>query len=197
MIIIQDTSYSLSRSSLKTESVQNKVKNKVGDKAVITFSSYKGLFSNAVEELHYGKCTGFDNLKGQDIAVVGTPHLKAVHYLLCAKALGIKLAPQDFRLEAMRVKHNGYEFRITTFTKPELRLIQFHFIEEQIRQAVGRARSVRMPAMVLLLSGYPLPEAAISENEKALALERLEIAKARFQLETSYSDFPHQLEIRF
>ncbi len=56
----------------------------------------------------------------------------SLYYVLYAKALGIKICPADFRLQTSRVKHNELEFRGTTFSKPELQLFQFHFIEEQL-----------------------------------------------------------------
>jgi hypothetical protein len=124
--------------------------------------------------MHLGKTTGFDGLKGKDIAVVGTPHIKIANYLLYAKALGIAIKTEDFSLSSQRVKHNGFEFRFRTFDRKELQLIQFHFIEEQLRQAVGRARVLRTSAKVLLLSNYPLPEAYISDNKKVLVIQRLE-----------------------
>ena len=194
--IIQDTKYSLSRASLKNENVYTQIQNQVKDLPVITFSAYKHLFPNAVPDIHYGKCTGFDDFKGKDLAVVGTPHFKVVQYLLYAKALGIKICPQDFRLELSRVIHNDIEFRITTFTKRELQLIQFHFIEEQLIQAIGRARALREPCIVYLYSGYPLPEACLTDEEKTreetrvkrLKEEKLE--KDRIELEQQLSLIP-------
>ena len=173
-MIEQDVEHSLSRDSLKRQNTINKVLQKVGNLPTITFNSFKGLFPNPVNEMHFGKTTGFDNLKGEDIAVVGTPHIKVANYLLYAKVLGITVNSQDFHVSPQRVKHNGFEFKLTTFYRKELQLIQFHFIEEQLRQAVGRARALRTTAKVLLLSGYPLPEACINDTEKALAMQRIE-----------------------
>lgn len=194
--IIQDTKYSLSRASLKNENVYTQIQNQVKDLPVITFSAYKHLFPNAVPDIHYGKCTGFDDFKGKDLAVVGTPHIKVVQYLLYAKALGIKICPQDFRLELSRVIHNDIEFRITTFTKRELQLIQFHFIEEQLIQSVGRARALREPCIVYLYSGYPLPEACLTDEDKireetrVKRLKEEKLEKDRIELEQQLSLIP-------
>jgi hypothetical protein len=43
-----------------------------------------------------------------------------------------------------------------TFDNPDLRRIQFHFIEEGLIQAVGRARMLRTGATVEVFSGFPL-----------------------------------------
>jgi hypothetical protein len=59
-----------------------------------------------------------------------------------------------------RVHRNGLFFNFYTFENETMRNIQFYFIEEELRQAIGRARLIRNPdADVLVLSNYPLPEA--------------------------------------
>jgi hypothetical protein len=37
----------------------------------------------------------------------------------------------------------------------------------------------------------------MNESEKAIAQKKVELGRARVHLEKYYSDFPHQLEIRF
>ena len=64
-----------------------------------------------------------------------------------------------------------------TFAKKELQLIQFHFIEEQMIQAIGRARLLRIPEESVLFSNYPLPFALISEDEIVQGRKKLEIKK--------------------
>lgn len=176
-VIVQNADYSYSRASLKSESVYKKVQEKVKDLLTITFIDYKPLFINAVPDIHLGKCSGFDELKGENIAVVGTPHLRVSHYLLYAKALGIKVYPQDFKLKYLTVRHKGIQFRFPTFVRPELQLIQFHFIEEQLIQAIGRARALRYPVVILVFSNFPLAEARLfnemTEVELELELERI------------------------
>jgi predicted phosphohydrolase len=41
----------------------------------------KNFFKNAVQEMHFGNCAGYNSLKGKDIAVVGTYHIRNVAYL--------------------------------------------------------------------------------------------------------------------
>lgn len=163
-MIEQDTKFSYSRHSFKQHLEQ--VVDKVGNLPTITFAKYKHNFPNAVEECHFGKTSGFDGLKGQDIAVVGLPHINHILYLLYAQVLDIKFKPSDFKMHYQKVKHNNIEFPIQTYDHEGLRQIQFFCIESEVRQAVGRARLLREPAKVLLLSGYPLPEACLTEEEK-------------------------------
>jgi hypothetical protein len=74
-ILVQDTHYSYSRSSLNQSTVRKRIEEKVSNiKHLLTFKPYKHYFENAVENLHYGKCTGSNELSGERIAVVGTPH---------------------------------------------------------------------------------------------------------------------------
>lgn len=41
--------------------------------------------------MYFGNCSGYDTMKGKDMAVVGTPHRNNVECLLTAKVLDIDL----------------------------------------------------------------------------------------------------------
>ena len=94
--IIQHTTKSYSRNSLNKNTKD--IVNRVGDTPVITFKSYQNHFSNP-SNMWFGNCSGYDTLKGKDIAVVGTPHINNVVYFLTAKVLGCLLytspSPRD------------------------------------------------------------------------------------------------------
>lgn len=174
-MIEQDYSYSFSRNSLKNQ--LDYAKEKVGDLPVITFAIPKNEFDNPVESCHFGKTAGYDSLKGKDIAVVGTPHICSSTYLLYGAILGVEIEEKDLRLVDQLVIHNGIQFPIRTYENPELRKIQFYFIESELRQAVGRARLLREPAKVILLSGYPLPEACLTSEELRKQTARVELLR--------------------
>jgi len=76
-LVIQDSTYSFSRTSLnkQLEYVVSKIMES-GNNPTLTFVSYKeclkGFNINIVENVHFGKLTGHNTLKGQDINVVGT-----------------------------------------------------------------------------------------------------------------------------
>lgn len=194
--VVQDTRYSYSRSSLGQAEVRNYVEQKASDfEYLVTFKQYKYYFPNAVEDIHYGKCTGFDRLKGQRIAVVGTPHLRTVDYLLYAQALGIQESLHNFNLQQQRVEHNGFEFRFRTFPTKSLQLIQFHFIEEQMIQALGRARALREPVETILFSNYPLPFSLFTEDEIIQGRKKLEESREDFFKESD-SSFTENDEIQ-
>lgn len=163
-MINQDYSYSFSRQSLK-ENLDYAIE-KANTLPTITFVNYKHHFKNAVKDCHFGKATGFDKLKNQNIAVVGLPHANPITHLLYAQVLGLKFKSIDFKMCYQVVQHNDLEFSIQTYDNQDLRKLQFFFIESELRQAVGRARALREPATVLLLSGYPLPEACLTDEEK-------------------------------
>ncbi|MBH8563746.1 hypothetical protein I8748_16370 [Nostoc sp. CENA67] len=176
-VIQQNTKYSLSRSYFDKH-IHN-VTSEVGSLPVITFNQYKHLFDNAVEDMHFGKTTGFNNLKGQDIAVVGTPHANPKTIILYAVALGMPVESNAF--EAIRqqcVEHNGFRFWFNAYDNDYLRNIQFHFIESELKQAVGRARVNAEPAFVKLYSNYPLPEACINDEELSESMQKLEINRS-------------------
>jgi hypothetical protein len=151
--IIQYTKKSFSRNSLKNQI--NKVSEEIGDIPVITFKSFQGQFLNP-SNMWFGNCSGYDQLKGTDIAVVGTPHINNVVYFLTAKVLGIDFKTSDTIMSFQKVIHNGFEFKFNCFDHEELRMIQFSYIESELIQAVGRARTLRTNATVHLYSNYPL-----------------------------------------
>jgi hypothetical protein len=91
--IIQYTSRSCSRKGLG--SYVNTISKKVGNLPVITFKSFDRNFMNPVVDMYFGNCSGYDSLKGKDIAVVGTPHRNQVDYLLTASVLGLDIGTTD------------------------------------------------------------------------------------------------------
>ncbi|OBQ05484.1 MAG: hypothetical protein AN482_16510 [Anabaena sp. LE011-02] len=180
-LIKQDTTYSYSRQSLKQH--QEYISKLVDDIPTITFKNQKDNFDNPVEDIHFGKAVGSNELKGKDIAVVGTPHISPIVVGLYASILGIRLNEKDlndrgyYHFKQQQVIHNGYQFWISTYNNQDLRNIQFYFIESELKQAVGRARPNTEPVTVHLFSNYPLPEACISDEEIEAGKIKLQINK--------------------
>jgi len=155
--IIQNTRYSMSKQSLNSKI--DLLVEKVGELPVITFADTKYKFKNAVTEMHFGNCSGYDILKGKDIAVVGTFNRPTFVYQLTAQALGFELSNQDFeRPDNQLVEYNNYRFKCNTFKSKVLQQIQFDYINQDLVQAVGRARTLRENCTVYLYSGFPLRE---------------------------------------
>lgn len=157
--IIQDTQYSFSRTSLykNIERAIEKTKNL----PVLTFKSLLHYFPNAIQDIYFGNCLGYDNLKGQDINIVGTPHNNPLVYSLYAKALNINYDTEDFITYKQQVKRNGYLFNFKTYYNEGLRELQFYFIEKDLIQAVGRLRLLRYANTAYLYSNYPLKQSTI------------------------------------
>jgi len=151
--VIQHTKKSYSRNSLSKKTKD--IVNKVGNTPVITFKSYQNHFSNP-SNMWFGNCSGYDELKGKDIAVVGTPHINNVVYFLTAKVLDVELKTSDLTMSYKKVIYNGFEFKFNCFDNEHLRMIQFSYIESDLIQAVGRARTLRTDAKVDLYSNFPL-----------------------------------------
>lgn len=151
--IIQFTNRSCSRNSLVRYS--DIIANKICNTPVITFKSFQTHFQNPTEEIYFGNSSGYDNLKGIDIAVVGTPHRNNVVYHLYAAILG-KTSATALKMEYQMVEYNGFRFKFNCFQDEDLRNIQLSLIESDLIQAVGRARTLRTSATVLLYSNFPL-----------------------------------------
>lgn len=154
--IIQNTKYSLSKASLITRI--DKITHKVGDLPVITFADMKSKFANPVENMHFGNCAGYDELKGKDIAVVGTFNRPLFVYVLIAMALGKKVKLTDIRPAEKKVEYNGYRFSIHTWANADITAIQMDLINADLVQACGRNRTIRENCTTYLYSGFPLRE---------------------------------------
>lgn len=154
--IVQDTTYSYSKTSLS--GMIDKVAKKVGKLPVITFADMKHHFENPVLEMHFGNCSGYDGLKGQDIAVVGTYNRPSFVYALMALALNEKILMSDLLPEVKTVTYNNCNFQLNTFKNKLMTKIQLDMINQELVQAVGRSRVLREKCQVKLYSGFPLRE---------------------------------------
>ncbi len=154
----QHTKKSWSRTSWdkSSESTKKEVYDIIGNKPVITFKSIKGKFKNASKLLHFGNCSGSDELKGQDIVVFGTDNKPTYVYFFYAHILGIDIKGSDNLLSNQIVEWNDFRFRIMTFDNPDLRDIQLSIIESELVQAVGRNRNLRENCETILFSSLPL-----------------------------------------
>jgi hypothetical protein len=160
--IIQFTKFSNSKQSLNSRSKVDILK-KVNDDFVITFKEESNFFNekhyqkNSIKNVYFGNCRGYNLLTGQNIHVVGTYHRNQIYYFFLAKYAGIDL---DFKKEIKPrnqiVTWKGLRFNFYAFDNLELRQIQFACIEEELIQAVGRARTIRHQCSVYVYSSFPL-----------------------------------------
>ena len=141
----------------KTENkpMLEEVRTFAGEKKVITFKKHKSRFKHPAD-FFLESSEGFDTLKGQDIVVVGTPHLQIGVYALLTAALGIPFSSEDLELEMVKCEHRNRWFDFYTFKHEGLRKIQFYKIESQLTQACGRTRTIRENSTVYLFSNFPL-----------------------------------------
>lgn len=133
--------------------------------------TYKDFFnSDRKEDIYFGNTEGIDSLKGENITVIGTPHLNPIAYLLISVALGYRMGLEESRMEYIPVERNGLRFYFTTYSNDSLlKEVQFYLVESQLLQAIGRARVNRFPAKVLILSNLPVVGAEyISFSQKEL-----------------------------
>jgi hypothetical protein len=151
--IIQHTKQSCSRNAMNRYS--ESLSQKVGELPVITFKRFRSSFKNPVEDMYFGNCSGYNNLKGKDIAVVGTPHRNNVLYHLIAAQINGANTPNP-SMAYQKVEYHGFRFKFNCFDDPLLRNIQLSLIESDLIQAVGRARTLRTNATVQVYSNFPL-----------------------------------------
>ena len=154
--IIQLTKHSCSRIGLN--SYGETIAKLVSDKPVITFKTHKHLFENSIDELHFGNCSGYDNLTGKDIAVVGTDHKPNFLYYFYAEVLNVDYTTADAlkTTKYQLIEYNGFKFKFNTFENEDLKNIQLSIIESELTQAVGRNRTLRNNCETHLYSNLPL-----------------------------------------
>jgi len=159
--------YSYSRTSIKKrEAEYKKLIKECADNgySIITFKKYAE--ENDAIKATFGATAGLDSLKGEDIAIIGTPYLTASSYMLTAAALNVQLnaRPDASKMEYKSIQRNDYTFRCMVFTiDPDLVEIQLAMIESELVQATGRARSLRFNDVRLhLYSTFPVKGAKLA-----------------------------------
>lgn len=138
---------------------------------LITFANCERIFAqhgftNSI--CHFGACSGIDAYAGQDLLVVGTPHVSQDMYYLYAKLLGHFVAPiacDDDNMKRQNIIRNGYEFSFMTFDDSFLQTIQLWAIEQELYQAIGRARALRHKCKVYVFCNLPLVNTKVQDCE--------------------------------
>ncbi|OGS23257.1 MAG: hypothetical protein A2252_09230 [Elusimicrobia bacterium RIFOXYA2_FULL_39_19] len=175
--IIQYPQKSFSRDCInKNLELMEFAKSFAGNKPVITYKATRQAFGNPIA--HFGALNGLDSFSGNNIVIVGTPHVNPTVYSLYAAALGLdtRLGRTSERPEYIPIERNGMEFYFNTFSKGSaLREIQLFLIESELEQAIGRARVLRQPCEVTVLSNCPIVGAEFryfsKENREKMSLK--------------------------
>ena len=160
--LIQYTAHSMSRSNMQ-EIGYDRIRKCVEDlvrepvKNVITFKMYT---TNAA--IYYGKTEGYNEYKGKDLVVIGTPHNVPFVYRLTGAYLGYDA---EDKLRVQFTENKYYSFKFMTFKDDHMRNLQFYFIESELEQAIGRARLLRCDCNVYLFSNFPCRQANIIQDE--------------------------------
>lgn len=128
---------------------------------MITFMKYEAELGNT--KLHFGNAEGVDWLNGEDVIVMGTPHLSEFVYKLIGYHLGMEV--QTDVLAVRRVQYKDYEFNFMTYKNEALRNLQTFFIGKELEQCIGRARLLRNDCTVLVLSNFPCEQAELIRDD--------------------------------
>jgi hypothetical protein len=169
--------YSMSRAFIgNSDEIIQKITEWSGVPEPITFKKYE------ISKDYFGTAIGRDHLKGKDINIIGTPHKPDFLYKLLAFSMDFDV-DESAMVKPCQVRHNGYQFRFTTFDEKYegLRKIQFWIIESELEQAVGRARLLRNDCTVNLFSNFPLKQAIMKEypNELQTAISTVKLGNKK------------------
>lgn len=160
--LLQYTAHSMSRScidALGYEEVKESVY-RVTQKTDVNWITFRKFDED--KGIYFGKTEGFNRYQGKDLVVLGTPHYVPFMYRLIGAYLGYRT---NEGMRVMIVEHNGYRFPIMTFSDPEMRELQFHFLESELEQSIGRARILRNPCTVYLFSNFPCRQAELIQED--------------------------------
>lgn len=183
----QYTAYSMSRSFIKNvgvDLVKRSIYNitKLDDDNIITFKML-----DPTKSIYLGKTEGYNELKGKNICVVGTPHNVPFIYELIGKYLGYDVSTnansrkenpsskaetpehdESVKMNVRKVRNEYYSFQMMTFENKLMQELQFYFLESELEQAIGRARLLRFDCTVFLFSNYPCRQAEIIQDDYLL-----------------------------
>jgi hypothetical protein len=133
----------------------------IRNKPVITFMSESKELNkeyaktNGELNIYFGNTRGYNELKGKDLFVIGTPHINPILYYFHAEYIGIDTNTIDKKMEYQTIQWKGMQFKFQTFNNPDLRNIQLPLIDGELTQAIGRARTIRTEAKVRVFSNFP------------------------------------------
>lgn len=160
--------HSLGRSDLeKKQQIYDFVADYTGspDIAIISFKKEEEKYQLNECNLHFGNAVGVNNLKGKDIAIIGTPFKNPVAYMLpCCYMYGSEFVNGD-RLRRQRVTYKGRNFLLMAFSNETLRNFQMYSLESELEQCIGRARLLRYPCTVYLFSSFPCEQAKLNTDD--------------------------------
>ena len=183
----QYTAYSMSRSFIKNvgaDLVKRSIYNitKLDDDNIITFKML-----DPTKSIYLGKTEGYNELKGKNICVIGTPHNVPFIYELIGKYLGYDVSTnansrkenpsskaetpehdESVKMNVRKVRNEYYSFQMMTFENKLMQELQFYFLESELEQAIGRARLLRFDCTVFLFSNYPCRQAEIIQDDYLL-----------------------------
>lgn len=108
---------------------------------------------------------GFDELKEDDLAVIGKPLKDDDIFYFLALLVYDKEYTEKQRCEMQRVEDKGFLFQLYTYNDEILRKIQMWSISSNEEQYVGRARVIgNEDRTVYLASGYPAEQMEIEDE---------------------------------
>jgi len=156
--VIQHTKKQYSRAQLRKDGYTNDISDET---TVISFKEFKPVIKGAHNEIHFGNTTGFDELKGVNVDVIGTPTQNPILVYLYAKALGIDVSVEKQNKVWRSCILQGRSFPFYTFVDDELAQLDMRLIQMELEQAIGRSRTTITEAIVNVYSSLPTPMADI------------------------------------
>ena len=135
-------------------------------KKVISYSSMKYRLEKLGYELveYFFNSVGTNKYSGEDLIILGTPRYPEPSYIMIAKALGLDCDefPQ-IHPNAGYAKSGNFVVRQRCYQDETLSSLQIMFTQNELIQAIGRARTIRNDCIVNVCTDIPLPDILIQK----------------------------------
>ena len=129
---------------------------------MITFKKYTKHMEDK-PYIYFGNSAGYNNLRGKDLAVVGTYHINPIVYRMIYYCLTRKVCKDEPKNRI--ITHDNLELVYFTYSNVLMREIQLWYISSELEQCVGRARALREDCNVYVFSDFPVEQAEYIESD--------------------------------
>lgn len=138
-----------------TKHMINNINDHTETNKTITFKKYKEMFEKDEENIPYGgNIMGYNSLSGENITIAYTYNKPSLYYAFKTVQHGGKIDKNFNKMSYRKITFNGEKMSMMVYSNKFMRQIQLNTINNEMLQAIGRARLVRNDANVNICSRF-------------------------------------------
>lgn len=108
---------------------------------------------------YFGALEGINSLKGQKVAIFGTPHKPSEYFQLLHFLLTGEINNENW--ENLRKQNQEWEYSIMTSPNEEISQIHLREVLSELEQAIGRVRLIDYPVDLHVYTNFPVANAQL------------------------------------